>query len=126
MKEKLKKYKVLIPWALLVLACLFILYLLFFSNRNNLANSKQEEVIKVVQAVGKLIVLPDEVPTVATVTDLEKLKDQAFFKNAKIGDKVLIYLKAEKAILYDSESNKIIELAPLNTYNNPIIKNSIK
>jgi hypothetical protein len=123
MKGKFKKYKVLIPWIFALVFFVIAIYLfLQLSHKDNIIN-KQEEATKTIQAVGKLMVLPDEVPTVATVTDLEKLKDQVFFKNAKIGDKVLIYLKAQKAILYDSESNKIIELAPLNTYNSLIIKN---
>jgi hypothetical protein len=65
--------------------------------------------------VGKLVVLPkDEQPTIATVTDLEKLKNQPFFENAQVGDKVLIYANAKKAVLYRPSENKIIELAPLN------------
>ena len=66
-------------------------------------------------AVSKLMVLPtDETPTMATVSDPEKLKNQAFFVNAKVGDKVLIYTKARKAILFSPSQNKIIEVSPLN------------
>ncbi len=76
---------------------------------------KQQEVAAIVAKVGKLIVLPEgETPTVATVTDPEKLKDQAFFANAKSGDKVLIYANAKKAFLYDPVNDKLIDVAPLN------------
>ena len=72
------------------------------------------EVAALVAKVSQLIVLPtDEKPTVATVTDPEKLKDQPFFANAKNGDKVLIYTTAKKAILYDPNLNRIVEVAPL-------------
>ncbi len=65
--------------------------------------------------VGKLMVLPTgELPTVATVSDPAALKDQAFFVDAKKGDKVLIYSAAKKAILYDPILNKIVNIAPLN------------
>lgn len=75
----------------------------------------QAEVRKLVSEVGKLIELPSgEDPTVATITDIEKLKDQPFFKNAKNGDKVLIYTQAKKAILYDPSAKKIIDVAPVN------------
>lgn len=68
----------------------------------------------IVAAVGKLMVLPaDEEPTVATVTDTEKLKDQPFFVNAQNGDKVIIYTKARKAILYRPILNKIIDIGPI-------------
>ena len=53
----------------------------------------------------------------ATVSDLEKLKDQPFFAKAKIGDKVLIYTDAKKAILYDPVNDKIVEVAPINIGN---------
>jgi hypothetical protein len=80
----------------------------------------QEEAKNLVAAVSRLIVLPsDEEPTIATVSDPEKLKDQPFFANAKAGYKVLIYSKAKKAILYDPESDKIVEVAPLNININP-------
>ena len=112
--EKFNKYKVLIPWIFVLIFFFITIYLfLQLSHKDNLIN-KQEEITKVVQAVGKLMVLPEEVPSVATVTDLDKLKGQAFFANAKVGDKVLIYVKAQKAILYDPVMNKIVELAPLN------------
>ena len=75
----------------------------------------QKELNIVIMAVGKLMVLPtDETPTMATVSDPEKLKDQAFFVNAKVGDKVLIYTKSKKAILYSPTQNKIVEVSPLN------------
>jgi len=75
----------------------------------------QAEIDALVVEVGKLIELPaDEKPTVATVTDLEKVKDQPFFRNAKNGDKVLIYTNARKAILYRSSEKRIIEVGAVN------------
>ena len=75
----------------------------------------QEENQKVIADVGKLVLLPEgESPTIATVTDPEKLKaEQAFFAKAMNGDKVLIYTRALKAIMYRPSENKIIEVAPL-------------
>ena len=68
-----------------------------------------------VSAIGKLIMLPtDEQPTLATVSDPEKLKAQPFFANAEVGDVVLVYARAKKAILYSPKYNKIIEVAPVN------------
>lgn len=74
-----------------------------------------KETNQLVAQVGKLMVLPtDEQPTVATVTDATKLKDQPFFKNAKNGFKVLIYVKARKAILFDPVKDVIVDVAPVN------------
>jgi lipopolysaccharide export LptBFGC system permease protein LptF len=76
------------------------------------------EVQELLATVGQLIVLPsDETPTVATVSDPEQLKTQAFFAQASKGDKVLLYTNAKKAILYNPETNKIVEVAPINIGN---------
>lgn len=87
-------------------------------NQAQTTPSGQADVKELLQRVSRLIVLPEnEEPTVATVSDPEKLKDQPFFAKAKTGDKVLIYSKAKKAILYDPKADKIIEVAPLNIGN---------
>lgn len=73
------------------------------------------EAAGVIEAVGRHIVLPEgEVPTVATVNDVEQLAGLPFFAQAEVGHKVLIYTGAKKAILYDPEIDKLIEVAPLN------------
>ena len=75
----------------------------------------QQQTAALIAAVGKLIELPkDETPTIATVSDVSKLQGQPFFDNAKNGDKVLIYTKNKKAILYDPLLNIIVDVAPVN------------
>jgi uncharacterized membrane protein len=75
----------------------------------------QQEQQNLVNKIGTLTVLPKgEVPTVATVTDVTKLKDQPFFTNAQNGDKVLIYTQAKEAYLYRPSTNKLINIAPVN------------
>lgn len=72
------------------------------------------DVAKIVAEVGKLIKLPEgEVPSIATISDIEKLKDQPFFQNGKNGNILLVYNKASKAILYDPLDKRVIEVAPL-------------
>lgn len=63
--------------------------------------------------VSRLMKLPSENPTVATISDISKLKDQPFFDGAKNGDKVLIFTEARKAIIYRDSENKIINSGPI-------------
>lgn len=78
----------------------------------------QADADKTIAEVALLIALPtDERPTVATVSDLDKVKEQVFFKNAKKGDKVLIYTNAKKAILYRPSEKRIIEVGAVNINN---------
>lgn len=73
-----------------------------------------DELSRVINEVGSAYVLPEgEVPTLAAVGDLSKLKDQPFFDHALVGDEVLIYMKAKKAIIWRPSIKKIIEIGPL-------------
>lgn len=70
---------------------------------------------QLVDSVGKLVQLPaNETPTIATVNDAAKLKNQAFFANAQDGDKVLIYSKSGRAVLYRPSTNRVIEYSTVN------------
>jgi hypothetical protein len=80
----------------------------------NPKSSVQEQSKSLIAQVEKIMELPkDEEPTVASISDAGKLKDQPFFSTAQDGDKVLIYTKAKQAILYRPSTNKIIAVAPL-------------
>jgi hypothetical protein len=75
----------------------------------NVSNNK--EIKSLILKVSKLYLVPeDEVPTLATVTDPEIVKDKSFFTLAEMGDKVFIYAKLGKAILYRPNINKIVEV----------------
>jgi hypothetical protein len=88
--------------------------------QQNQPEQKSEEVKRLVEEVNRLIVLPaDETPTVATITDREKLQEVPFFTTAENGDKVLIYVTTRKAFLYRPSSQKLIEVATLNLNNAP-------
>lgn len=66
------------------------------------------------EKIGKLISVPkDETPTLATVTDKTKLKDQPFFKDAENGDQILIFPQAKKAIIYREKENRLINVGPI-------------
>lgn len=73
-----------------------------------------KETKSLVEKIGKLIELPkDELPTVATVANKLDLPPQPFYQKAEDGDMLLIFFKAEKAILYRPSQNKIIEVSTI-------------
>lgn len=75
----------------------------------------KEEIKNITQRMSKIVVLPTgEEPTLATVTDKEKLKDQPMFAKAENGDKILIYTISKKAYIYRPASNIIIDIVPVN------------
>lgn len=80
----------------------------------NPAQAQAEDMRALVASVGKVIELPSEEPTLATVTDNEKLSSQPFFAKSQNGDKVLIYAQSKKAILYRPSIGKVIEVSTLN------------
>lgn len=110
----------LIPLIILIvlgaLAAAGYFYMKYQSTQNMVAGAQStEELDQIVKKVAKLIEVPeDEQATLATVSDVTKLNGQPFFKNAQNGDKVLIYEQSKKAILYRPETNKIIEVGPVN------------
>jgi len=68
---------------------------------------------KLIQEVSKVMVLPDETPVIATIEDIEKVKDQPFFESAQNGDKVLAFVQHKKAILYRPSTKMIIDVGPI-------------
>ena len=86
--------------------------------------ASQDEIQTIISEVGKIIELPkDEIPTLATVTEADKVKEQPFFQNAENGDKVLIYANARKAYLYRPSAKKIIEVGVINIGQNQLTPN---
>lgn len=86
----------------------------YFIQQNMPKPTAQEEAKTLAVKVSKLIDLPNEQPTIATITDPAQLQDQSFFAKALVGDKVLVYASIGKAILYRPSLNKIIDVTTVN------------
>ena len=89
-------------------------------------NTASKQVVdEIVKKVSHHILLPSaEQPTLATVSDISKVRGQPFFQNAKNGDKVLVFTQARKAYLYRPSRDLIIEVAPLNVDSTPTVDTS--
>lgn len=73
------------------------------------------EAARTASAVAALALVPSETPIVTTVTDPTKLSGTPLAGSAKVGDKVLFYPEAKRAILYDPAQNRIIDMVRLST-----------
>ncbi len=108
------------PWifviGLLVLVVL-LLTLLLKKTRSELSLDQISELQKaeqelLVSKLSKHIVLPEGEPSIATVVNADNLKARSdFYALAENGSKIVLY--ADKAILYDSKRDIILNVAPV-------------
>jgi cell division protein FtsB len=79
-----------------------------------IARLQQETTENVLDAVKKLYSVPeDENPTIATVQDIEKLRDQPFFDGAQNGDVLIVFENSSQALLYRPSENKLVKVGPI-------------
>ena len=68
----------------------------------------------VIKQVERHMMVPaNEEPTVLTITDRSKVKSE-FLKASETGDKVLIYERNQRAIIYRPSTDKIVDIVPVN------------
>ena len=97
----------------LILVCLFAVIglVVYGAYQGVIKYGRQSDSQNMIGEIKKIIKTPlpqNEIPTVVTVANLEALKDQPIFKNAKVGDTLLIFTKAKRAILYRASDKSII------------------
>lgn len=85
----------------------------YWQYRQEKLKNPQYELENILKQVNKYYQLPTESPTLATVTEKEKLLEQGVFSQAENGDKVLIFPERGLAILYRPSANKIIDVVPV-------------
>jgi hypothetical protein len=120
----MKKGK-LINISILLIAIIAILFGVFFYSKLHKLQSNyskqtpevsekqkavEKEIDNLISKVSQIYLFPaNETPTIATVSDPEVLKGKSFFTLSQKGDKVLLFAKAGKAVLYRPSINKIID-----------------
>lgn len=111
----------------LLLLSYIIVALIVWQIQSQFSNSPErqqelarQEVQAIVDKVGEIMILPtNEFPQMATVDNAAELsKTQAFFASVENGDKVLIYLQDQKAIIYRPSTDKIVNVGPVVADNN--------
>lgn len=132
--EVLRKLVKLLPKLIFVLALIGFAGWSFYSYRQSQKEVvrlstlegqqefQEKEVENLLEKVRAHMVLPeDEEPTVATISDVDVLvEQQPFFIGTQNGDKVLVYVKARKAIIYSPQRDVIINVGAVIVDDNPV------
>lgn len=72
------------------------------------------EEAEVLAGLGRLMILPDEVPSIATIVDVDTLiADQSFYVGAQNGDQLILYPQSQRAIIYSPSRNIIVNAGSL-------------
>ena len=74
-----------------------------------LQNDPQRQAKELLDYVSSISDTPPETPTIATVTDTSKLSNETLRARSQNGDKLLIYTRAKRLILYRPSTKKVIE-----------------
>ncbi len=109
--------RIVLPIAVLFFCVALTIYAFAFGRGSQAIDQKaalEKEIETLTGKISSFMELPkEEQPTLATVTDQSKLKDQDFFSSAQNGDKLLIYPKSKKALLYRPSTGKLVDVANL-------------
>lgn len=109
------KHGLFLSQALLLCLMTGVALYFYYQYRETPEVASKREITSLVKKVGAMIELPNgEEPTLATVTNKERLDDQPFFRRAENGDKILIYQASGRAILYRPSAKKIIDVTTVN------------
>ncbi len=110
-----KTLPVIVTLSLLLVGALSAAGYFYYQYRQSPQVADAKEIDNLVETIGQFFALPEgEIPTLATVTDREKLAEQPFFQKAENGDKVLIYSQSGRAILYRPSNGKIVDVTTVN------------
>jgi len=72
----------------------------------------REKAARIVNKVKRLMEVGDIEPTVATIVDVDKLRERnPFYNKAENGDFLIV--TAERAILFSEKRNKILDVVPV-------------
>jgi hypothetical protein len=114
--EGLKRYK-WVAWgaAAGVVVIVAGLWLWHAVEAKRLADDPKYAARKLVHEVGRHIILPGgETPAVITVVDKAKVRNIPFLeRSAQNGDKMLVYAKARKVVLYRPKAHKVVDVGPV-------------
>lgn len=95
---------------IVILAIVFTLATIYRAEMANNEKSRKVENDSMMLRIGKLLKLPDETPIISTVSSKDDFKDAPAFRSAEKGDKLIVWVNSNQAILYRPSTNKVLDL----------------
>ncbi len=97
----------------ILLVVLLLLGAMHFTRVSTATNFGSDDRARVIEAVGRLMLIPNERPIIATISDAATLThEQSFYRGAKTGDILIIFPIAKKAVIYSSSRHIIVNSGP--------------
>ena len=110
-------HKIVILFGFLLMAYFLVYFYRFTEESYSRAQEQSRSGTTILQKLGKHMILPSVQPTIATVVDPNPLKQKSsFFSKAKKGDSIIIY--PDKVIIFDANTEKIVDIGLNNKKNN--------
>lgn len=107
-KTILSKRGIIISTILLLVIASGVGYIIY---RNN---QPTDDLTNVRASVGRHLILPsDETPALLTVVDAGKLSSEFLRAKAKNDDRILIYQKNQRVIIYRPSIDRIVDVGPV-------------
>jgi hypothetical protein len=88
----------------------------YIANQKNTRAHKEADLL--VSAVSKLVILPrtKTLPQIISINDpITAIKNQPTLAGVIAGDKILVYFKESRAIVYSPSRHKIVTILPIST-----------
>ena len=74
----------------------------------------EKEIKSLLTAASSLILLPEEEPTIVTITNAkEAAAQQTFYQGSVDGDKLIVFPKAQKALIYSPSREILVNVGPV-------------
>ena len=109
----IQKMKWVLVIALTAFVAIFTLGAIYKHQQiNNEKNIKARDTA-LINHLGKILNLPNEKPIIATVGSDQDFTSTATFRGAKKGDKIIIFVNSNQAVLYRPSSDRVIQITPV-------------
>lgn len=116
MNEKTKKVFYRTTFVIIVvLAIVFALGAAFKAEKAADEKLMKTENQAMLDRIGQLLNLPDETPIITTIHSKEDFKDAPAFRGAEKGDKLVVWVNSNQALLYRPSTNTVLDVTTVRT-----------